>query len=845
MNRKHITRFFVAMLLVSAVTLSLFALPPIRGATYTNMQDGGSLLLPSGVTPDYTLDTEAHLALNPNPVGVGQPVTVLLWLAPPTHVSRFFNNYDVIITDPDGTSKTYTKASYYADATSWMQFTPDKIGTWTIEFQFKGGYFPAGNYTVFAGSFLGAQVVSFPNSMYYKPSHDGPYNLTVQQEEIQQYPGSSLPTEYWSRPVQSDNREWASIMGWYPSTGVVGQKGVNWPADTNTYMSSYRYLPYIQAPNSAHILWKQQTSIGGLIGGPAGDLSWSSGVPNNGVLPSIIYAGRCYGSMRTMVNGIPTNVWQCSDLRTGEIYWEQPGVPVPQWVIYEKGFAATPGADPQYARAVYLATISAGRLIKYDPYSGAVAQNVSISPMTSGEYYANTDWAYFYSVQTIGSGASAMYRLINWTVHGDIGASSQQVNIGLRVISNITWPFSSLGTPDYESDISCQVVSPLNVGMGANIDANITAVRISTGQILWSKMAGVPYNVWPSETLADHGKLSIRFENGRIYCWDLQSGQQLWTSEVSSWPWGMFGAYGTSSYGGNIIVGQYDGVAAYDWVTGKVSWLYRATAQYPYESNYQGSYPFFSGSPWIADGKVFYCNSEHTPTQPLTRGWALHCINATNGQGIWNLTMGAIMSTPVAIADGYVVASNAYDGMMYVIGKGQSVTTVTAPDKALTLGDSLIIKGTVTDKSSAQPGTAAVSDESMSTWMEYLNMQAPMPTDIKGVNVRLDVIDANGNYRNIGTTTTDASGTYSFMWTPDISGKYTVKAIFEGTESYGSSWAETAFGVVDSSASTTPAPTVQQQTATEMYFLPAVAAIIVVIIIGFVVMALLLLRRRP
>jgi hypothetical protein len=434
--------------------------------------------------------------------------------------------------------------------------------------------------------------------------------------------------------------------------------------------------------------------------------------------------------------------------------------------------------------------------------------------------------------------------LINWTVHGDIGASSLQVNIGMRVISNISWPFSSLGTVDYESGIAASVVAPYNAGIGANIDANMTAVQLDTGKVLWSGIAGVPYNVWPSETLADHGKLSIRFEDGRIYCWDLRSGQKLWTSEVSSWPWGVFGAYGTSSYGGNIIVGQYDGVAAYNWTTGKVSWLYQVAAKYPYESNYNGYYPFFSGSPWIADGKVYYCNSEHTPTEPLTRGWKLNCINATTGEGIWNITMGEIMSTPVAIAEGYLAASNAYDGYMYVFGKGQSATTVIAPDKALTLGDSVIIKGTVTDKSPAQPGTACVSDQSMSSWMEYLHMQTSMPTDVKGVTVILDVVDANGNYRNIGTAITDASGTFSYMWQPDIPGKYTVIATFSGTESYGSSWAETAIGVVDSPTAT-PEPLSQPLTASEMYFVPAIVGLFVLIIVVAIVLALLMLRKRP
>jgi len=355
-------------------------------------------------------------------------------------------------------------------------------------------------------------------------------------------------------------------------------------------------------------------------------------------------------------------------------------------------------------------------------------------------------------------------------------------------------------------------------------------------------MAGVPFNVWPSETVADHGKLAVRFENGRIYCWDLSSGQKLWTSEVSSWPWGVFGSYGISSYGGNIIVGQYDGVAAYNWNTGKVAWLYQAPAPYPYESNYEGNYPFFAGSPWIADGKVHYCNTEHTPTQPITRGWKLHCINATTGEGIWNITLGQSMGTPVSIADGYLAASNSYDGYMYVFGKGKSATTVTAPDTAITLGDSIVIRGTVTDQTPAQLGTACVSDESMSAWMEYLHMQKPMPTNVIGVPVILDVLDSNGNYRTIDTVTTDASGTFSCMWEPDIPGKYTLIATFAGSESYGSSWAETAFGVVEEPAAT-PEPTPKPASAAELYFVPATAGIIVAIaVVG--VLLMLMLRKR-
>ena len=57
----------------------------------------------------------------------------------------------------------------------------------------------------------------------------------------------------------------------------------------------------------------------------------------------------------------------------------------------------------------------------------------------------------------------------------------------------------------------------------------------------------------------------------------------------------------------------------------------------------------------------------------------------------------------------------------------------------------------------------------MTDWMEYLYMQQAKPTDAVGVPVVLSVVDANGNYREIGTTTT-SEGFFSFSWKPDIEG---------------------------------------------------------------------------
>ena len=79
--------------------------------------------------------------------------------------------------------------------------------------------------------------------------------------------------------------------------------------------------------------------------------------------------------------------------------------------------------------------------------------------------------------------------------------------------------------------------------------------------------------------------------------------------------------------------------------------------------------------------------------------------------------------------------------------------------------------------------------------MAYVYMQQPKPNNATGVPVTLSVVDSNGNFREIGTTTTDATGFYSLQWKPDIDGKYVVYAKFGGSQSYWPSESTTAFAV--------------------------------------------------
>ena len=119
-------------------------------------------------------------------------------------------------------------------------------------------------------------------------------------------------------------------------------------------------------------------------------------------------------------------------------------------------------------------------------------------------------------------------------------------------------------------------------------------------------------------------------------------------------------------------------------------------------------------------------------------------------------------------------------------------------------------------------------------------MQQPKPQSTTGVPVALEVIDANGNQRPIGSATSDANGMFSYRWVPDIEGDYKVIATFEGSESYWPSQAESTF-FVESTAPTPTAVPVVALPPTEMYFVGSTVAIILAIAI----VGLLLLRKRP
>jgi hypothetical protein len=765
----------------------------------------------------------------------------------------YMHGFKITIQKPDGTTEVIGPFnSYLGDDTAWLQYVVDQVGTWKFKFEQPGTYIPKGLYVTSPGEpgvtagFLTGQM-TFPNgtlflgsSILYTASSTDWQELTVQQEWVNSWPSVPLPTDYWTRPVSPENREWWTITGNYPWTGAY-----YYPNGRVLYSSNYKYTPYVQAPNTAHVVWKRQGAIAGLVGGDAYQYSAYTG----GGTPSIIYAGRCYQTLtkqvQTYVNGSlmlwPTTVWECYDLRTGQVYWDIQGVTAPTNIVYEPPI---PDPDEQMVASagwgISLVAISGGRLYKYNPYTGAATLNISLPSYASSGTIYNGEWVY--TVQTINASAGN-YRLLNWTMRGT------STNFTTRIGTNITWPRSTLGTCDYDAGLA---VVGTRFQASYCLGYDVQSVDLRTGAELFHIVSNDTLHGTVqsgSSTVVHNGKVAMNAANRHWNCWDARTGKKLWESDLSGYPWGNWWAYNTASYDFNesksaIIGSAYDGIYAIDWDTGHILWHY-SDPMPPFESPYGGG-PFFTGVN-IADGKVYAYSGEHTTSQPITRGWKLNCINATTGKGIWKIT--GPMS-PGAVADGYLTASNPYDGYMYVFGKGKSATTVTASPAVIAKGATTLIQGKVLDQSPAQAGTPCVSAASMETQMEYLHMQHPQDglyhnETVTGVPVLLMAFDSNNNYITIGTATSDVSGSFQYAWTPPNEGVYKITATFAGDDSYGSSWEETGLSVGPAPASPTPTPE-QPQTQpdnTPLYML--VLGVGIAIIIAVAIVGIMLYRKRP
>ena len=258
--------------------------------------------------------------------------------------------------------------------------------------------------------------------------------------------------------------------------------------------------------------------------------------------------------------------------------------------------------------------------------------------------------------------------------------------------------------------------------------------------------------------------------------YSLADGSNMWTTDIATRPMQFFGSgegggpRGVTAYG-NIYVQGFGGeIFCYNAANGNLVWRFNNTNG-GLETNW-GLRPIFISA--VADGKIYVFNNEHSPNAPLFRGNKVYALDAFTGEEIWSMfgwsgqTGGQGGSTAV-LADGCLSYYNYYDNCMYVVGKGSSATTIAASPKISTFGK-VVIEGKVIDTSAGTKDNEQQQD-SQTVFQQYLTQvwhngcntftcNQPAPTNVTGVEVTISVVDPNGNYYNVGTTTSDTSGNF-------------------------------------------------------------------------------------
>ncbi len=829
--------------------------------------------------PGTRVPTYAYINVGPNPAGVGQTVTINFFLATPTLTSEFPTNLTVVQTNPDGTQKTLGPFTGDTTGGSYTTFVPDVTGNYTFQ-------------TFYAGQTLSNGVINLP-------SNSTVVTLVVQQEPIQRsaWPITPLPSAWWETPVTAENvQNWYKIMGPWLGLGQVTF------AITGGYNLTGNYNPYTQAVLAGHVLWTKPWGAGGVAGGDAGGTEdtgnyWTTRQYQPQYAP-IILNGIMYSTWYTadMVN---SNGILATNLYTGETMFtinttnplkmgmntifqnlNQYGVVGP-YIFTEGNLPGINSTGTQWNM--------------YDAVSGRYVCSVINGPASGGGFSPSTgvQWTADSNGNLIGyyinSSATNAYpptlNMFNMTVGIGMGNA-----FGWGPTPNGVFNFSNgiIWSRPLYNNISGAAINP---GLAINgVTANavvmtggftfgqfyggltngwliVAAQDATTGAQLWIKN----FTSTDTDTLLPYTRtqmniqdgvwINVNMQNFHAVAYNARTGAKAWdvalTGDGGASPnhYDIFNFKTWNGPGVVYFVGFGGDIWCVDSSTGAVRWYTNTTKlvgdpgiETPYDI-----WPLWVFGCDAATTDVAYFAIGHEYNPPLFHGAQLLAVNNTNGQLVWSELDMSIRST--AIAYGVLLSLNAYDNQIYAFGKGPSATTINVPSVGATTATPVTISGRVTDVSAGAEqdavrrnfpnGLPCVSDESQSKWMEYVYQQQPIPLNTTGVQVTISVVDANNNFRQIGTTTT-TDGSYAFTWTPDISGNFQVIVSFSGSNSY---WPSSATANFYASNAATTSPTTQPPTGGPTnsdlltYLIIGVIAIIIVVIIVGAVIAMRAGRR--
>jgi hypothetical protein len=693
----------MAILIVAILTISM-------GASMTLLPNA------SAHSPPWQVLTSSFIHVAPDPLGLGQTVTVGFWInePPPTAGTIYgdrYGNITVKVTHPDGTTETLGPFTSDDTGGTYTTFTPTSLGTYTFQMFFAGWTLsypnpnPAAPTSVFTGD-------------VFLPSNSAPVTLTVQQSPVGGVSSGPLPTTYWQTPINAMN-----VQTWYPLAGasllVTGYS----TSSGALYNVSSNYNPYTLAPQTAHILWTKPVAFGGVLGGQYGGTTtygnyYSTEQYEHKFEPLVINGYMYYTEFPGSSSNPTANV--CVDLRTGQIVWTDDstnygGGTSAQTALTSAGLVTplyygqvldyvTPN---QYGGLAYIWTqgnpagFTGTTYNMFDAMTGKYvlsivnATTMSMTFDQSGNligYYVNASTANAYNAPTlnmwnstqailVGTNGLAAWQwrptqnaLINFTkgimwskpIATNISGSTWTGNLAIRdndgttIVMNIYAP----GTSSYYQG-------------GWGIFAGYSA---ATGQQLWiENITLTPFDgdVNTGGNTCGDGVFTISLKAAfSISGYSMTTGAKLWTTPLTGYNGATPDAYSTVGGYCSILAGNslyYAGMGGDIWsvdmLTGKINWYTNTTTlqgsagtNSPY-----GIWPiwtFANGA--VADGLLFLSEG-HEYSPPLFLGAQQLAINTTTGELAWSIDSFNVDSHPIT-AYGVMLDLNSYDNQIYAYG---------------------------------------------------------------------------------------------------------------------------------------------------------------------------------
>jgi outer membrane protein assembly factor BamB len=851
-----------------------------------------------------------------NPDGVGQAFNVVMFNPQVPPNAALGNNiryqYTMKVVKPDNTVQNLPATGTYVSDPTGAQFTfytPDQVGNYTLTVTFQ-------QLQYLWNSTNGGGDNNYYGTTFLSSSYTFTVVVQQQPVELIGLPlEPPLPTAFWTRPIEGENTGWYQVASnwlsgphdrdnggaenryqadgtapnsahilWTRPTednGIVGGNDLSRPG--NVFNAGSQYQPrwtnqiimYGRLYYTPNVYSSGSSSLMDCVDLKTGKLLWEVDTKGENVpgllgvstTANMAQFGYYYSQDDPNEHGIQNPGWLFS---SNYVIGYQPerGIPYLNILNVPSGFevqdSAGAGENVRYVLTnlgnstnpnYYLAQWNSSKVIPMigagsNPTNLAIEGNCPITPARVGSLYWNgSAWA---------SVNSTLYSLVtspayDWNVSVALPASAVGGTVRAAQIGDILWGSTSWPTGTSSPSYAFQ--------------DNVTVFAISLnpsslGQVLYVKTIPTDFVststntniIFERATAAEGVFVGLEVPICKFHIYDMRTGNERFTTDAQvnlspygyfTWPSLISQTQTKMAYGMLFTAGYSGTVNAYNLTSGKLVW------RNVYPSGGQKIQYYVQMEGLICDNKLYVGTHEHSADTPLYKGERIHCLNAFTGEELWSMA-GWVYPMSIATADGVLVYWNNYDAQVYAIGKGPTSTTVQAPMTQVTVGNNVIIQGTVMDISAGTRqtqqaadfpnGVPAVSEASMSQWMEYVYMQKSMPSNTTGVDVSIDAVDPNNNFVHLGTATSDASGLFSLAWpTPNVPGKYTVIATFAGTEGYWPSYAETAMYVSAVPPTPTPTPTQPLPPDTTMtIIIMGIAIIIVVIIVG----ALLFLRKR-